>query len=378
MPNRNQLNGITLVVVVLLGSSACIGEENRAASDGSPPGAVAVPAVAPGAVPAVAPGADPAVAPGADPSSSTSPGPELCPSDAAPFAASSFPQTPRVDNPYSPLTPGTRLTLEGRADRGGGRRPHQEVLIVTDLVKVINGVANVVVLGIDIQDGEVAKAQLAFFAQDTAGNVWNLGEYPEEWEDGRFVRAPDVWFSGIGDGRAGVHTKASPQSAVTWYLQGSAPSIDVLDCGRVSMTDAQVCVPVRCFTDVVVTEESRPLDPTSGIQLKYSARGVGIIQVGARRGQEGESMQLIERRTLNATELAAARASALLLEKRAYQTSPIYKQTNLIEQGRQVSRGATLGARDRQHQLTPDPIATANSRRRPAAPCLSEMCMARR
>jgi hypothetical protein len=202
------------------------------------------------------------------------------------------------------------------------------VFTVTDLVKVIEGIPNVVVFDRDIQDGEIAEAELAFFAQDRDGNVWNLGEYPEEYEDGKFAGAPSVWISGIGDARGGIHMKAGPQRETGWYVQGSVPSVKFLDCARVSTTeDDKVCVPVQCFEEVVVTEETSPLDPDSGIQLKYHAPGVGVIQVGALGGEEGETLQLVERRKLSAQELDTARASALALEKHAYQTNPIYKQT---------------------------------------------------
>lgn len=315
MPNRNQLSGITLVAVaVLLGCSACSGGESRSDSNNGAGAAVAVLAQAPAA----------------ESGSPEGPGSSLCPSQAASFNPSSFPARPRIDNPWSPLTPGARITLEGHADRGGGRLPHQDVFIVTDLVKVIDGVPSVVAFERNLQDGKITRAALAFFAQDAAGNVWNLGQYPEEWQDEKFVSAPGVWLAGIGDGQAGVHTKARPMPGVGWYVQGKAPSIGFLDCGRVSMTDAQTCVPLGCFTDVMVTEETNPLDPTSGIQLHYSERGLGIIQIGARGGEEGETMQLIESRTVSAFELLAARTSALAMEKRAYETSAIYRQSEPV------------------------------------------------
>jgi hypothetical protein len=310
MPKHSRFRGLTLFTVAfLLGASACGTATNRTSPTVTPSGAV------------------PAKTSAATPSTPKSTGAKLCPNQAAAFAASNFPQQPLVDNPLLPLAPGTRLLLEGRADRGGGVLPHREVFIVTDLVKVINGVSNVVVFDSDIQDGEVAEAELAFFAQDAGGNVWNLGEYPEEYENGKFAQAPSVWFAGIRDATPGIQMKASPRPATDWYLQGWVPSIEFLDCGRVSKTDAKVCVPARCFTHVVVTEETSPLDPDNGIQLKYNAPGVGVIQVGAVGGKEGETMQLLESRKMTAKELATARASALKLEKRAYRTNPIYKQT---------------------------------------------------
>ena len=120
---------------------------------------------------------------------------------------------------------------------------------------------------------------------------------------------------------------ADPKAGSGWYLQGSVPSIDFLDCGRVSKTDATACVPFRCFDGVLVVEETSPLDPTNGIQVKYSAPGIGTIQVGAVGGEEGETLQLVERQVLTAKELRAARASALALERHAYQSNSIYRQT---------------------------------------------------
>ena len=43
---------------------------------------------------------------------------------------------------------------------------------------MINGVNAVVVWDRDFQNGELVEEELAFMAQDDAGNVWSLGEYP--------------------------------------------------------------------------------------------------------------------------------------------------------------------------------------------------------
>ncbi len=56
--------------------------------------------------------------------------------------------------------------------------PTRLVTTVTDLTKVINGVRAVVILEKDINEGVLQEAELRFEAQDNAGNIWNLGEYP--------------------------------------------------------------------------------------------------------------------------------------------------------------------------------------------------------
>ena len=74
--------------------------------------------------------------------------------------------------------------------------PHQVVFIVTDVTKEIDGVPAVVVWDRDFTNGQLLEEELTFEAQDAAGNVWNLGEYPEEHENGQFAGAPNAWLSG--------------------------------------------------------------------------------------------------------------------------------------------------------------------------------------
>ena len=43
---------------------------------------------------------------------------------------------------------------------------------------------------------DVAISELAFYAQDDDGNVWYMGQYFEEYEDGELVDAP-TWIAGL-------------------------------------------------------------------------------------------------------------------------------------------------------------------------------------
>src|SRR5918992_377280 len=113
------------------------------------------------------------------------------------FERGNFTNPTTIDNRWSPLVPGTQFTFVGRADRGQGRERHRVVFTVTDLTKVINGVRNVVMWDRDFNAGRIAEAELAFHAQDDEGNIWNMGEYPEEYKRGRFTGAPDSWLAGV-------------------------------------------------------------------------------------------------------------------------------------------------------------------------------------
>jgi len=259
----------------------------------------------------------------ADPSAATSSA-ECAP--ASPFNPANFTNSTRVDNRWYPLVPGTRYTLQGQADRGGGVLPHRVVLVVTDLVKVIRGARAVVLWDRDFDADTLAEAELAFHAQDNSGNVWVLGEYPEQYSGGVFAGAPNTWISGVAGGEGGIIVEGNPRVGDK-FLQGSVPDIAFLDCARVLKMGETTCVPTGCYGDVQVVAERSPLEPGSGTQLKYYAPGVGNVQIGAVGDKENETLVLVEVARLGAQGLRDARREALKLEKRAYQVSPIYQQT---------------------------------------------------
>jgi len=246
----------------------------------------------------------------------------------AEFDPSDFSDPTNIDNEWSLMVPGTQMTLVGVADDA----PHSVVSTVTDLTKVINGVRTVVILETDLSEGEVAETELAFKAQDDDGNVWNLGEYPEEYEDGEFVGAPSTWIAGVEDAEAGLLMQGDPRVGTGYYLQGSVPSIGFLDCARVLNTGEQACVPFSCYENVLVTDEWSPLEPSEGHQRKSYASGVGNIAVGA-TGSSGEVLELVAVVHLSPSDLVKVRREALNLEKRAYRTSDVYGETPPAERG---------------------------------------------
>jgi len=182
-----------------------------------------------------------------------------------------------------------------------------------------------VVYDVDVNAGEVAEAELAFFAQDKNGNVWNLGEYPEEYEEEELAGAPNTWIAGQAGAKAGIHMFAKPQGQVgkPSYLQGLAPKIDFRDCGQVVDKGQSV----NGYENVLVTYETSPLDPDGGVQVKYYAPGVGIVQVGALDDLEAETMVLTDLVQLGDDEMAQLRDEALALDSHAYEVSKVSRKT---------------------------------------------------
>jgi hypothetical protein len=236
------------------------------------------------------------------------------------FDRDNFSDSTTIDNKWSPLVPGTQFIYEGRSNRGQGRREHRVIFTVTDLTKVINGVRSVVLWDQDINAGKLLEAELALFAQDDDGNLWNMGEYPEEYdEQGKFEGAPDTWLAGIEGAKAGILMRADPQEGTSSYHHGLVRKIGFADLAKVYRTGQKNCVPVGCYDDVLVIDETNPVEPADGHQLKFYAPGVGNIRAApGRGGKEREVLLLVDVVRLSRTALAEARRQALKLDKRAY------------------------------------------------------------
>ena len=245
------------------------------------------------------------------------------------FVATNFDQPTTIDNPWMPLQPGTRLVYDGiTVEDDGTEVPHRIVINVTDLTKVINGVRTVITWDLDYSDGELVEAELAFFAQDNDGNVWRVGEYPEEYEEGRVIDSP-AWIHGFEGARAGIMMQASPAMDTPSYAQGWGPAVDWTDRGQVDQMGQQTCVPADCYEDVLVIRETSASEPNAQ-QLKYYARGVGNVRVGWRGAGEPtkETLELTAIERLDEAGMAEIRAGALELERSAYARSKnVYANT---------------------------------------------------
>ena len=247
--------------------------------------------------------------------------------DSSNFDDNSF----NINNPWMPLKPGTRYVYEGTTVEDEESMPHRVVINVTDLTKVIDGVRSRITWDLDYSDGQLVEAEIAFFAQDNEGNVWRMGEYPEEYEGGEVVDAP-CWISGISGSIAGISMKAKPEVGSSSYSQGWGPSVEFTDRGKVDSMGVETKVPAGNYKDVLVIAEYSNDEPNA-FQLKYFAQGVGNVRVGW-RGEDAtqETLKLIKFRKLTPEEKRKVRRAALRLEKRAYQNSEdVYSQTEPAE-----------------------------------------------
>lgn len=241
--------------------------------------------------------------------------------DPAAFDASSA----DVTNRFFPLKPGTRLSYAGSDRRGSRRTVHRVEIIVTDLVREIDGVMTTVVWERDFVRDALEEAELVYFAQDTAGNVWHLGQYSEVYEDDELLGSTGFLQGHLTGARAGIIMQADPRPGTPSYSQGlGPPPINWTDRGRVVATGRTTTVPAGTYDDVLVIEEYSEAELTA-FQLKYYAPDVGNVRVGW-RGDDPSQETLVLRRveTLDAAAMDRVRADAGELEERArmYGTAP--------------------------------------------------------
>lgn len=232
-----------------------------------------------------------------------------------------------ITNKWMPMRPGTQWIYEGSTiEDDGNVVPHRIEVTAIDLSKMIAGVCTLVSYDVDYTDSELVEAELSFYAQDRGGRVWLLGEYPEEYEDGKIVKAP-AWIHGFHSARAGIMMQADPSPGTPSYSEGWAPAVSWSDRGTIYEVGQKTIVPAGAFENVLVVKESAQSEPDAE-QLKYYAPGVGNIRVGWTGTKKvKEVLELVKVVQLNQTPMAEIRAKAMRLEKSAYSRNNVYSQT---------------------------------------------------
>jgi hypothetical protein len=175
-----------------------------------------------------------------------------------------------VDNPWLPLTPGSRWVYES-----SGPDPETITVSVTDQTRVVQGVTTTVVHDVVTgPDGEVIEETYDWFAQDAAGNVWYFGEDSTEYDErGRPDRAGS-WEAGVDGARAGVVMLATPRVGDGYQQEHDVGEAE--DRATVQSLDEALNLGLGSYDAVLQIEETTPLEPGL-VERKYYARGIGLV-----------------------------------------------------------------------------------------------------
>lgn len=200
--------------------------------------------------------------------------PETGPGYRVDVTPGNFPTPTTIDNPYYPLTPGTRHVYEGTGADG----PEQIVKEILRETKTIMGVKTVVMHDYVTRNGKLYEDTYDWFAQDKDGNVWYFGEATKKLDDktGQLTSTAGAWEAGVKGAQPGIVMKAKPavgQSFFQEYAKGEAEDqADVIKVGETVTTKAGT------YSDTFRTKDYTALD-TSAVENKLYARGIGFVFV---------------------------------------------------------------------------------------------------
>lgn len=184
----------------------------------------------------------------------------------------------RVDNPWSPLKPGTTFIYRGAEEDQASR----DVVTVTPRTRVIDGVRCTAVRDLLYLDGRLGERTTDWYAQDKAGNVWYFGEATAELDaKGRVTSTEGSWLAGVNGGLAGIVMPAHPRVGQRFrqeYLKGHAE-----DHFEVLSVSKSVRVPAASSGHALLTKEWSPLEP-GVIDHKLYVHGIGMVKEHSAKG----------------------------------------------------------------------------------------------
>jgi hypothetical protein len=182
--------------------------------------------------------------------------------------------TTEIDNPYWPMAPGNRWVYSETDTRGNVE--HVVVEVTSETKTIANGVEARVVRDTVTEHGVPVEITDDWYAQDSAGNIWYLGEHVTNYENGKVVDHAGSFEAGVDGAEAGIAMPAHPEPGMSYrqeYYEGEAE-----DQGAViSVGEEQVQVPFGFFDrGVLMTRDLVPTEPKVQ-ELKFYAPGVGPV-----------------------------------------------------------------------------------------------------
>jgi hypothetical protein len=182
--------------------------------------------------------------------------------------------TTRIDNPYWPMRPGSRWVYR-ESDAEGTEQ--KVVVAVTDRTKrIANGVVARVIRDTVTEDGVAVEITDDWYAQDRKGNIWYLGEYVTNYENGEVVDHAGSFEAGVDGAQAGIAMPANPRPGLSYrqeYYKGVAED----KAAVITVGEEQVEVPFGYFKkNILMTRDLVPTEPKVQ-ELKFYAPGVGPL-----------------------------------------------------------------------------------------------------
>ncbi len=188
---------------------------------------------------------------------------------------------PRVTNTFFPLAPGTTFTYEGETEEGT-----ETVLVeVLEETRTILGISATVVRDRVYLDDELIEDTFDWFAQQSNGDVWYLGEDSKEIEDGEVVSTEGSWEAGVDGAKTGIIMWGDPAARVGEVYRQEFYAGKAEDWGKVVALGQSVDVSYGSFSGCIKTEDRNALEPDE-LENKYYCPQIGTVLEVSGNGDE--------------------------------------------------------------------------------------------
>ncbi len=170
--------------------------------------------------------------------------------------------TTEIDNPYLPFAVGSRWVYAETADGEPTRRSSSRSRARRRRSPTAS--RRVVVRDTVTEDGVPVEVTDDWYAQDSEGNVWYLGEDTAEYENGKVASHAGSFEAGVDGAEAGVIMPANPEVGMTYrqeYYEGEAE-----DEGKVLSLDEMAQAPAGLLPETLMTRDpirSSPRSPST-------------------------------------------------------------------------------------------------------------------
>jgi hypothetical protein len=182
--------------------------------------------------------------------------------------------TTKIDNPYWPMTPGSRWVY--RETDTTGARQKVVITVTSKTKKIANGITARVIRDVVTEKGAKVEVTDDWYAQDKDANVWYLGEQTTEYNNGKVASRHGSFEAGVDGAQAGIAMPANPEPGLSYrqeYYKGQAED----ESAVLTVGQERVQVPYGFVNkDVLMTRDLVPLEPRVQ-ELKFYARGVGPL-----------------------------------------------------------------------------------------------------
>ena len=198
------------------------------------------------------------------------------------FSRARFEAGQQVHHPYFPLVPGSRVVLRARGEDDQGD-PFTERSVLRVLHRKgprIAGLRPVIQLDRAFEDGVLVEETFDYFAQDTRGNVWYLGEDVTNYhydDDGNLIGtdSDSAWRAGVNGADPGWIMPARLRIGQR-YFQEHARRDGALDKAETHAILRRLDVGGMTYRQVLQVLEINPLARER--EFKYYAPGFGPIR----------------------------------------------------------------------------------------------------